>query len=422
MKKLLKVSFLSGILTVFRMGCGFIIIKVIAIYTGPSGIASLGQFQSLISSFNGIANAPVGSGIVRYTSENQKNGFEACSPWWQAGLHFSLYLSIPLMLLGILLSPYISKWLLGDSNYYLPVILACLFLPFGMFGTFITSVVNGLQQYRRYMLFGMASVLISMIIMIFFVSQGGLNGALIAAALQTGLAGFVLIILVWKQDWFKKKYLFKKPAKKNITAIGKYVLMAITSAVFVPLSLILVRKILIHNVGLTETGYFQSVWKISEVYLGIITTALSVYYLPQLSKLTQFEDIKKEINHVTKIIMPFVILLAILVYIFRDTIIALLFTSSFAPCRDLFLIQLVGDVVKILSWLYAYPMLSSGNAKWFIVTEIIFAGGFVLFSFIFVNLYGIHGANYAYLLNYALYCVIMYINLRRFYFEKAHPT
>jgi O-antigen/teichoic acid export membrane protein len=414
MKKLLTVSFFSSILTLFRMGCGFIIIKVIAIYTGPSGIASLGQFQSLISSFNGIANAPVGSGIVRYTSENQKNGFEACSPWWQAALRFSLYLSLPIMLLGILLSPYISKWLLGDTHYYLPVILACLFLPVGMFGTFITSVVNGLQQYRRYMIFGMSSVLISMIIMIFFVSQGGLTGALIAAAIQTGVAGFVLIILVWKQDWFKRKYLFTKPESKHIQDIGKYVLMAITSAVFVPISMILVRKILIHNVGLTETGYFQSVWKISEVYLGIITTALSVYYLPQLSNLTHFEDIKKEINQVVKIIMPLVILLAIMVYLFRDIIIALLFTSSFAPCRDLFLIQLIGDVVKILSWLYAYPMLSSGNAKWFIITEITFSIGFVLFSFVFINLYGTHGANYAYLINYVLYFVIMYANLRRF--------
>ena len=415
MKKLLKVSFFSSILTLFRMGCGFIIIKVVAIYTGPSGIASLGQFQSLISSINGIANAPVGSGIVRYTSENQKNGFDACSPWWQAALRLSLYLSIPLMLSGILLSPYISRWLLGDSHYYLPIILACLFLPFGLFGTFITSVVNGLQQYRRYMVFGMSSVLISMIMMIFFVSQGGLRGALIAAAIQTGLTGVALIILVWKQDWFKRKYLFKKPESKHVQDIGKYVLMAITSAVFVPISMILVRKILIHNVGLTETGYFQSVWKISEVYLGIITTALSVYYLPQLSQLTQVKDIKKEIHHVAKLILPVVTLLALLVYLFRDTIIALLFTASFLPCRELFLAQLIGDVIKILSWLYAYPMLSSGNAKWFIVTEIMFSSSFVLLSFIFVNLYGVHGANYAYVLNYGVYFVIMYLNLGRFF-------
>lgn len=419
MKKLLHVSFFSSILTLFRMGCGFIIVKVVAIYTGPSGMASLGQFQSFISSFNGIANAPVGSGVVRYTSENQKHGFEACSPFWQAALRLALYLSIPIMLLGIFLSPYISKWLLGDSHYYFPIILACLFLPFGIFGTFITSVVNGLQQYRRYMVFGMLSVFISMVIMISFVAKGGLNGTLMAASIQTGVAGLVLITLIWKQDWFKKTYLFKKPEKKHIKDIGKYVLMAITSAVFVPISMILVRKILIHNVGLTETGYFQSVWKISEVYLGIITTALSVYYLPQLSQLTHVEDIKKEIKHVVKMVMPLVILLATLVYLFRDLIIAILFTAAFAPCRDLFLIQLIGDVVKIVSWLYAYPMLSSGNAKWFIITEVIFATGFVVFSFVFVNLYGTHGANYAYLLNYVLYFMMIYTNPQRFYLRKS---
>ena len=37
-------------------------------------MAMLGQVQSMVTSLNGIINAPVGSGIVRYTAENKVRG------------------------------------------------------------------------------------------------------------------------------------------------------------------------------------------------------------------------------------------------------------------------------------------------------------------------------------------------------------
>jgi O-antigen/teichoic acid export membrane protein len=92
----------------------------------------------------------------------------------------------------------------------------------------------------------------------------------------------------------------------------------------------------------------------------------------------------------------------------------LIFTKEFFPARDLFAIQLVGDVVKILSWLYAYPMLSRGATKWFMGTEIAFSIGFVLFAYVLVGEYGVHGANIAYTLNYSLYLIFIYKNVKRF--------
>ncbi|ECE3894745.1 O-antigen flippase, partial [Salmonella enterica] len=68
MKKIFKVTALSGLLTLLKMIMGFIIAKIIAIYTGPAGMAMLGQIQSIINSFNGIINSPVSSGIVRFTA------------------------------------------------------------------------------------------------------------------------------------------------------------------------------------------------------------------------------------------------------------------------------------------------------------------------------------------------------------------
>ena len=71
MKRLLTVSLFTALLTVLKMACGFVIAKAVAIYTGPSGMAALGQVQNIVNSLNGLVTAPAASGVVRYTAEYQ---------------------------------------------------------------------------------------------------------------------------------------------------------------------------------------------------------------------------------------------------------------------------------------------------------------------------------------------------------------
>ncbi|EOM2351074.1 O-antigen flippase, partial [Escherichia coli] len=49
-----KVTILSGVVTCFRLICGLLISKVVAIYTGPIGIANLGQLQNFVAFINGF--------------------------------------------------------------------------------------------------------------------------------------------------------------------------------------------------------------------------------------------------------------------------------------------------------------------------------------------------------------------------------
>lgn len=105
--------------------------------------------------------------------------------------------------------------------------------------------------------------------------------------------------------------------------------------------------------------------------------------------------------------MPIVILLATLVYLFRDIIITVLFTDDFRNARNLFLIQLIGDVLKITSWLYAYPMISKGKTKLFIGSEVFFALLFVGLSALLIPIFHTQGANLAYTIMYIFYLVFV---------------
>jgi PST family polysaccharide transporter len=410
---MLAVTLTTASLTLYRILSSFIIAKLVALYTGPTGIAMLGQLQSLLTALNGVVISPVGNGVVRYTAGNIGYGYEVCSNWWKASFLFSFFLMVIILPLGIIFSDNISYYLFDYSEYAWVVVICCLTLPLSVINTAFISVINGEQRYKRYVSVGFISVTISTLSVIFLVYNYKLHGALLAVAINTSIAGLVVFIISIKEPWVKIKYWFGLVGLKYFKDIGGYVLMAITAAIATPVALILVRNFLVDFTGWDSAGQWQAVWKISEVYLAVITMALSTFYLPQLSKLNDCLEIKKEVWNTAKVVLPIVIFLAMMVYLLRDFIINILFTKEFYAARSLFAVQLCGDVVKILAWLFAFPMLAKGAIKWFVFSEIFFATTLAFLSYLLIKNIGVHGANWAYLINYILYFFFVFFNLNR---------
>jgi PST family polysaccharide transporter len=176
---------------------------------------------------------------------------------------------------------------------------------------------------------------------------------------------------------------------------------------------LIIREYIGENLGWDSAGYWQGIWYISTMYLMLVTTTLGVYYLPRLSEIRDNKELRKEIFTGYKIIMPIVIIASLIIFLLKEYVILIAFSKNFMPMIDLFAWQLIGDVIKIASWLLAYLMLAKAMTKVFIYTEILFSALFVLLSILFVNNFGLIGITYAFSLNYFLYLVVMIFIFRK---------
>jgi PST family polysaccharide transporter len=145
----------------------------------------------------------------------------------------------------------------------------------------------------------------------------------------------------------------------------------------------------------------------------LVTTTLGVYYLPRLSEIQDNKELRKEIFSGYKIIMPIVIVASLVIFLLKEYVVLIAFSKNFMPMIDLFAWQLIGDVIKIASWLLAYLMLAKAMTKVFIYTEVLFSALFVLLCILFVNNFGLIGITYAFSLNYFLYLVVMIFIFRK---------
>jgi PST family polysaccharide transporter len=411
MRRFLGVTLFSGLLTLLRMGSGFLIAKAVALSAGPAGMAMLGQVQNLVTALNGIVTAPAGNGVVRYTAENYKDGYDACSPWWRASLCWMVALLGIVIPVTWLFSHSFADSLFGDRQYTWLVVVVGVALPLASVNVFLGSIINGLQQYKRFIGTGIVSVLVGTGFMLLMIVRGGLNGALLAAALFSAVTGLIVLISVIKQPWFRLRYWAKGVTGEQVKGIGRYVAMTATSTVLTPVSLIVIRNVLVGAVGWDQTGLWAAVSKISDVYLGILTIALSTYYLPRLAALKDVTEIRRETASVLKVAVPVAALAALIVYLMRSVALQILFTPEFRPAQSLFAMQLTGDVFKIAGWVLAYPLIAAGDAVKYIVSEILFSLLLVLSSTTLIHTMGLKGAMVSFAITYLFYAVCMLVLL-----------
>lgn len=403
---LIKTSILSFVATAIKMVAGLVINKAVAVYIGPAGLALVGQFQNFSQLVMTAAQGAINGGVTKYAAEYGKEN-ERIPILFSTAAKISLYSSIVVGAGIVLFSNYASLHFLKSEDYsYIFVIFGFTIVLF-VINNLLLSILNGLKEIKTWVMINIVQSIYSLIFTTLLIVFLGLDGALIALVTNQSVIFLIVLWMLRKHQVIKLenfKGAFDKPEGKKL---GAFALMAVTSAATVPVSHLIVRNYIGENLSWDDAGYWQAIWYISTMYLMVVTTTLGIYYLPRLSEITDKGELRKELLYGYKIIMPIVIVMSITIFLLKDFIIWLLFTEDFAPMRELFLWQLVGDVVKIAAWLISYLMLAKAMTKTFITTEIAFSLSFVLLSIWFVDQYGLVGMSYSFAVNYTLYFFVM---------------
>lgn len=407
---LIKTSLLNGIAVVIKMLTLLGLNKILAIYVGPVGYAAIGNFQNAVQMISTFASGAINTGVVKYTAEYHDEEETQRQVWRTAGTIAVLGSVVTGIVVSVFSKP-IAQWFLHDEQYSAVFIWFSITLVFYIFNTLLLAILNGKKEIQRYIIANIAGSLLSLAVTSVLAIQFGLLGALTALAIFPSFAFIVTLYLCYKADWFKFSYLFGGLEKKALLNLSKYTAMALTSAACVPVSHILIRTHLGDTFGLEAAGYWEAMWRLSAAYLMLVTTTLSLYYLPKLSELKELDDIRKEILQGYKIILPLVAACGLIIYLMRDFIISVLFTQDFIPVRELFAWQMVGDVLKIGSWLLGYVLIAKAAFKFVIFTEVLFSILFYLLVIWFTAIYGIEGAAVAHTFTYVFHFTAMFLYL-----------
>jgi polysaccharide transporter, PST family len=410
---IVRTGFYTTLATAARLLAGLVVIKLVAWFAGPVGVGKLGQFMSLMSLLAVLAGGGISAGIVKYVAE-YRHDTQKLSRLLAAALWYALCASCLMGGLALLFSRQIALWLLGEPGYEnLIRVLAVAQLGIALFN-YTLAVINGFMDVRRLAFIQVVGSALSIVLVVWLAHWLHLYGALLALVI-----GQVLCLAVGLPAWSRSPYFRRSMLRMHFDRemtlrLAAFSVMTLSSALLPPLINIAVRDHLAVRFGWEQVGYWQAVSKVSDAYLLFLTTAINIYYLPKLASTHQRESLVLELRHAYRYLLPAVVALAAVVYAMRGWVTRLLFSADFASANALYGPQLVGDVVKIASFILSYVMLAKAMTRLFVLSEFIFAASYLALVYLFTAHFGLVGAMYAFTINYLLYLVFNVLVVRRY--------
>lgn len=369
-KSIAKGTALLGSVQVFNVLINVLKGKVVAMFLGASGmgiysllntsVLTIQQFTSLglnLSIVKEVANA---NGKEEFT---QKNVIQT--------IRTVLLLTALLgMVLTMCLSPIMSNFTFGSSDYIFSYVALGAMVFFTTLSNGECSILQGAQALKRLTFSSLVGSSVGLLVggpLYFFYGTSGIVPALISLSIATFLF----------YNYHSRKLFGWLPSfrtvKSNKTLIKRLISLGV---IFMVSSLIgtivnyLVNTFIRNYGGVEDVGFFQAANSITNQYVGLIFAAMGMDFFPRLAAIADDNDkVRDMVNAQLEIIILLISPVIMMVIVIAPFLIKVLLTEEFFVLVPLIRIMALGIFFKAIAFPMGYISFAKGDKKTFFILE-----------------------------------------------------
>ncbi|MBF7730508.1 O-antigen translocase [Pseudomonas sp. N040] len=414
-RQILRSSSIIGGASVINILIGLLRIKVVAVLLGPAGVGLVGLLQNLMATASTVAALGFGTVGTRQIAEAAGREDQAGIDTARRALFWgTLCLAAVGGILLWALRHVLAVKVLADPGQaplvgWLAVGVA-LTIASGAQGALLTGMrrVGDIARVQVY------SAILSTVLgigAIWLLGEAGLLLFILAGP----FAGFVI-----GQLYVARLPKIQTPPAPLPALVGQWQTMARLGTAFMVAGLVgvlgqlAVRTLVQRELGAESLGYFQAAWVISMTYLGFVLGAMGTDYYPRLTAaIHDHATANRLANEQTEVALLLAgpVLLGMLAL--APWVIQLLYTAEFAPAASILRWQILGDVLKIVSWPLGFIILAAGDGRTFMLSETAAMAVFAGITWLALPWLGIQTAGISFLLMYMVLLPLVYWLARR---------
>lgn len=415
-RQILRSSSIIGGASIINVIIGLFRIKIVAVLLGPAGIGLIGILQNLMSTASIVAALGFGTAGTRQIAEAAGRKDPLSIDTARQALFWG---TLCLALLGgsviWLLRNVLAGQVLGQPD----MAASIGWLALGVTLTVISGSQGALLSgMRRITDIAKVQIYSSMLSTLLGISAIGIFGkaGLLLFIIASPLSGVIVGYL-----YVAKLPTIQTPGTKPSVLVKQCRTMAKLGAAFMMASLagmlgqLIVRTLIQRELGSADLGYFQAAWLISMTYLGFVLGAMGADFYPRLSaEIHDHTKANRLVNEQTEVavLLAGPVLLGMLAL--APWIIQLLYSDAFTPAVTILHWQILGDVLKIISWPLAFIILAGGHGRVFLAVE---TAGMVVFSgatWLLLPWLAIKSTGISFFLMYLTYLPLTYLLARHY--------
>lgn len=411
--------------SVINIIVGLIRMKVAAVMLGPAGVGLVGLLQQLMSVASTVAGMGVGIAGTRQIAETASHEEQSSIATTQRAL---LWATVGLALVGALLfwifrEP-LSRLIFGDTDKAKLVgwlsIGVALSVATGSQGAMLTGLRRIGDVARISILSAIISTLAIVPALLIWGEQAVLV-LLLGPPTASFIFGYVFVARLPKYDLPRPSL---ADLKQQVTTLLKLGSTFMLSGLFTIGGQLAVRTLVQKELGAENLGYFTATWTLSVTYMGFVLGAMGTDYFPRLTAVIHNkETANRLVNDQTEVALLLAGPVLVAVMGLAPLIINIFYSSAFTPASEILRWQIMGDILKVMSWPLGMILVASGAGKTFILTEFIGNGVYVLCVALGLSLFGVKATGMAFFMTYIVYLpLVWWMGVRRIGFRWSRPV
>lgn len=414
-RTILRSSSIIGASSFFNILSGLGRMKAAALILGPAGVGLVGMYQNLMQTAATVSSLGFGTSGTRQVALSQVAGSAAATGRARRALFWG---TLGLALVGAAIfwsaSGWIAAHLLRAPGLRGEVAWLSLGVGLTVASGSQAALLTGLRRIGDVARVQVTSGIIGAAIGILAIWLWGPRGLLVmvlVAPVATFLMGH------WYVARLERIHDAPTPLRELAAEWGVMASLGgafMLSAMVTTLGQLAVRSIMARDLGPEALGQFQASWAIGMTYLAFVLTAMGTDYFPRLTAtIPDPAAASRMINEQTEVALLLCAPVVLAMLAAAPWVIRLLYSSQFSPAADILRWQLLGDILKVMSWPLGFALIAAGAGKTFVVTESIGMGVFVIGSALATPSVGVTAAGMAFLGMYVCYLPLVFLLVRR---------
>ena len=411
-RNIFKSTFLFGFVQIFNIAVKVGLNKTVALLLGTEGMGAISLFSTAIHLISTGAGLGINQSSVRDIADaKSKDNFSQISLTISFVKRTIRYTSILGIIVMAALSPCLSQWTFGNSNYTIPY----LFLSLAVGATIQTNgyraINTGMRELKNVALstiWGSVAGLLFAVPLYFLLGDKGIVPSLIMSSIAT------LLIAKYYADkvkYEKVQLSIKETLQNSKNMIRMGTALMLMSLILTATQLVLSSFISNHG-GLSIVGIYQAGATIVTSYFGIIISAMSTEYYPRISGFNEDNiKLKEAVNSQSEVGLLLSLPLIVIFIFLCPFFIEILYSENFILATGYLDYAIIGTITIICSNCMGMVLLAKQEAKLFLISSLL-SSGITLSINIFLYLYyGLVGLGIGYAINgafqYIMYNMIM---------------
>lgn len=415
-KSILKGTSLFGGVQVFQILINWARGKCVAMLLGPEGMGISALFTSSSNTLQKFCSLGLNLAIVKEMAEASDDQ-TAVSRLIGVALRIITATSLFGALVCILFAVPLSRLTFGDGHMSWQFMLLGIAVAFGIAGTGMLSMLQGLHQVKRLSKASIVGGLTGLVVgvpLYYLFGTKGIVPAMIALALAMAIFYYSSL-----RKWvvgrpFSFSFAEHCPVIRRVISMGMILMASDIIGTLITYGI----NLIIRTVGsIDDVGLYQAANSATAQYSGMVFAAMAMDYFPRLSKAASDDELMHSlVNRQTEIVSLIICPAACLLILTSPLIIKVLFTQQFNPILPLMRWMGLGIMFRALLMPMAYITFAKDNKKVFFYLEGLL-GNILTFSLscVFFCLFGLIGLGYALVADNAICIIIYYIVNRRLY-------